>query len=751
MAGATMFAVGERIDGQFVVLERHEGGMGVVLVVLDELTQHKFAVKTLRPELRENVAALDRFRQEARTWLSIRRHEHLVYAAIYREIEGVPLLFLEYVDGLSLAELLARERVLWLPQALTYGLQICAAMLYLHQLRTPAGEQGIIHRDLKPSNVLLGRHGELKVTDFGLAKVHGDLRALAEGRRGLGTYPYMPPEQVLDAASADQRSDIYSFGATLYHMLAGRPPVQGRDSAAVVAAVLHRPPQPPRELNPLVPEVLEKVVLRCLAKQREERYASFAEVRAALEECREAVAQAVARQASWVCRQCGYRTPRRHGSCPVCAGGLVSTEEGRPAPPVEQPPAARPADLLQRALEHRRAGRFDQALLLLRQAVELAPDRPDLVRTLDETARLAARHRVRTSQRSYNWPMEGGNVNRTSYTPEVVAPPLRLAWATPVAEWITAPVVISDGLVFAGGYVDRPGRYGRFCALRLADGEVVWELGAHQELVAAPCVLQGRLLYLPVGNRLVAVEASSGQPRWELDLQASIFASPLVVGNLLIAASTAGLLFAFSCQSGQEVWRFAAQGPFLAGAAACEDLQMLWIGGADGRVYALDLITGTPRWSYATGGEIQAAPTYLRGSVLASSLDHRLYCLQAGDGRKRWEFEADAEIHTSAAGWENTVVIGTRAGCAFGLALDSGQRKWRFTAQDWVDATPVLSGRTVYLGSHDGFLYALERESGIMLWRYHLGCPLAAPPAISAGALVIAGRDGKVYCFRPHA
>ncbi|MBC7289273.1 MAG: serine/threonine protein kinase, partial [Armatimonadetes bacterium] len=214
----TMFQVGDKIDGQYLVLERHEGGMGVVLVVVDQITQHKFAVKTLRPELMDHPEALERFRQEARTWLGLGWHPHLVHAAIYRESGGVPLLFLEYVDGVSLADLLAHERGLWPPQALDYALQVCDGMKYLHSAVTPQGERGVIHRDLKPGNVLINRRGEAKVTDFGLAKIHGDIAGLAERRRGLGTLSYMPPEQVLDAASADRRSDIYSFGAMLYHM-----------------------------------------------------------------------------------------------------------------------------------------------------------------------------------------------------------------------------------------------------------------------------------------------------------------------------------------------------------------------------------------------------------------------------------------------------------------------------------------------------------------------------------------------------
>ncbi len=743
-----MYQTGDRIDRQFVVLERHEGGMGVVFVVLDELTQHKFAIKTLRSELLSNPVAVDRFRQEARTWLSVGHHPHLVYAVIYREIDDLPALFIEYVDGLSLAELLRREKVLYLPQALDYALQICQGLEYLHGVQTPTGEQGIIHRDLKPANVLVSRSGVAKVTDFGLAKIHGDIGSQAEGRRGLGTYFYMPPEQVLDAASADQRSDVYSFGAMLYHLITGRPPVQGQDTTTVVSSILRRPPTSLNALNPAVPQSLEDCVLSCLAKSRDERPASIAEVRERLEAVAEDVARSVADVRFWRCADCGYCTAHRHEACPVCAGTMRG---GGEAPAVEALAAQQTTEqaaeqLLSSALEQRTAGRVDQALLLLRQAATLDPQNKEIIRALDETALIAARQRTRDSQRSYNWPMEGGNVNRLSYTPEVVAPPLRLLWVKEVGEWIAAPVVIANGVVFVGGYVDEPGRYGRFCALRASDGEQLWELRAPKEFVAAACISQGRVGYVAAGPRLVAVDVASGRPLWFVDLQSEIFASPVVVDNLVLVASSRGTLFAVGARTGQQVWSFTAGGPLLAGPTVGKNL--VWVGSADQKVYGLDLASGELVWQYSTGGEIQAPLAYFRESVLVPSLDHRLHCLRASDGRRRWEFEADGEIHSSPAAWDNTVVFGTRGGCVFGLACDSGKRKWRFAVGDWVDSSPSISGRTVYFGSHNGFIYALERESGVLLWQQELGCEFSAGPAISAGILAQAGRDGKVYCFR---
>lgn len=746
MVGETdvMWEPGHKIDNQFTVLERHTGGMGMVLIVLDDLTQHKFAVKTLKPELLDNPAAIDRFRQEARTWLGLGHHPHLVSAAVYREIDGVPLLFIEYVDGVSLAELLRVERALHLPQALAFALQICEGMEYLHSLRTPQGEEGVIHRDLKPANVLIDRRCVAKVTDFGLAKIHGDLSALAEGRRGLGTYSYMPPEQVLDAASADRRSDVYSFGATLYHMMTGRPPVEGETTTAVVASILRGNFAPPSTINPEIPPALDEIILGCLARQRNERFASFTELKQALSQVRlEAEERRAALQR---CPNCGYMPRLHHDACPVCAGELASKKAGAPVQ-AEKPEGVAPreaaAQLAARALEHRDAGRLDQALVLLRQAANLAPDDATISRALDETALLAARQQARGPQRHYNWPVEGGNINRAGFTPEVVAPPLRVVWATPVADWIAAPPVVANGKVYAGGYLDEAGRYGRLCALRLSDGAVLWELRAQKEFVAAPCVVAGRVLFVASGPRLAAVDCETGRPLWEVEVGAEVFGSPVNVQNLVLVTSAAGEVVALGAQTGQRVWKFTAEGPILGGATASQD--MVWVGSSDHRVYALELHSGKVLWTYVTGGEVQVPCAYVRGSLLVASLDQRVHCLHALDGRRRWEFKTDGEIHSSPAALENTVVVGTRGKSAFGIAFDTGRGKWRFAARDWIDSSPVISGRTVYFGSHDGHLYALERESGILLWRQDLQCEITAAPAVSAGYVVVAGRDGRVY------
>ena len=126
----------------------------------------------------------------------------MVEAIIYRDISGQPFLWLEYVEGSDLQKLISAEKRLAPPQVVAFALQACEAMTYVHNA-TVRSQKGVIHRDLKPANLMVDKRMGLKVTDFGLAKVYGYARGLTDAGVGLGTYLYMPPEQFLDASSAD--------------------------------------------------------------------------------------------------------------------------------------------------------------------------------------------------------------------------------------------------------------------------------------------------------------------------------------------------------------------------------------------------------------------------------------------------------------------------------------------------------------------------------------------------------------------
>jgi serine/threonine-protein kinase len=273
------FEIGSAIDGQYRIEELHKGGMGVVYIVTDLFSEVKYAVKTLRDELRENQEASIRFMSEAKTWIRLGHHPHIVQAMYYREVAGYPLLFLEYVDGTNLEEVYSRPGPgPAMQHLLDWVIQISEGLHFANTRDLGEGSIGLVHRDIKPGNIMLTKSGIAKITDFGLAKVTAASNNLTRDKVGMGTLRYMAPEQVRDAKHVDVRADIYSVGAVFYEGLVGHPPFTQEDSISLYHAVLTTVPPRLRTIRETIPEELDRIIMRCLQKERDQRYANFEEL-----------------------------------------------------------------------------------------------------------------------------------------------------------------------------------------------------------------------------------------------------------------------------------------------------------------------------------------------------------------------------------------------------------------------------------------------------------------------------------------
>jgi outer membrane protein assembly factor BamB/tRNA A-37 threonylcarbamoyl transferase component Bud32 len=752
------FDLRDRIDDQYTVLEKYRGGMSVVYIAIDEFSKKRFAVKTVKQEMLEDRTAVDRFAQEARTWMNLGRHEHIVEAIIYREIKGQPFLFLEYVDGCNLGELIDNEDQLFPPQVIDYALQACEGMLYVHNAEVGPGDSGVIHRDLKPANIMIDRRGQVKITDFGLAKVYGVSTRLTDAGMGLGTYVYMPPEQFLDAASADRSSDIYSFGVVLYRAITGQYPVRGDSVGKLIHNILEAEPRRPSELRRGLPDAVDDLVLRCLAKKRADRFEDFGALHGALLQVREEVEEAFGDADVLRCEVCGYRSTWKYLSCPICAGSMPPLTHRKEVQAVEPPEVEveqrrstpeeveRAGSMLQEALALREEGRLRPALDLLRNATELRPDFAEARAMLDEVALQLARSRADEPQPTYNWPMYRGNITRSGYTPEVVLPPLVRRWQFEIGSWVLSSPSVANGVVYVGARTERAGNVGRLCALSARRGELVWELGTSYEINTGPAVIRGERLYVGAHRQLLCLDARSGSRVWGLVADDLVETSPGVSGQRLYFADASGTVYGLALDERRVLWKTPTGMPIFS--SPCVWHGSLYIGSSDYLVRSLDAETGAIQWEFATGGEVISTPAYANGLVYVGSADHRLYALDATTGAKRWEFQTSEEIHSSAAICEDRVIFGSRDGRIYALDARSGKRLWHFDTGDWVNCSPTVSGGTVYCGSHDGKLYALEIDSGVCVWEFQTDGEIASSPAASHGAVYVGSNDGSVYCFR---
>ncbi|HVG25603.1 MAG TPA: protein kinase [Thermoanaerobaculia bacterium] len=243
------------------------GGMGVVYKASDAQLDEIVAIKTLPGDvMTRSPEDLERFKREIRLARKI-THRNVLRTYDYGEAEGVYFISMEYVRGYTLSELMDEAPARRMPAraAIGIGRQICRGLQAAH-------EQGIIHRDIKPQNVLIDAKGEVKLMDFGVARMAEAPEAMTQAGLIVGTPHYMSPEQVRGEA-LDARTDVYAMGVLLYEVLAGRRPFESSSLTGILTAHITEKPRPPIEVRPDVGRDLNAIVMRCLEKDARTRYA----------------------------------------------------------------------------------------------------------------------------------------------------------------------------------------------------------------------------------------------------------------------------------------------------------------------------------------------------------------------------------------------------------------------------------------------------------------------------------------------
>ena len=261
---------GRQIGPYRIVRRIGRGGMGIVYMAHDERLHRPVALKALAPAFTRDPKRRERLRREAQLAAAL---SHPNIATVYALEEDGDDLFIvsEYLEGQTLRELLTDERPLPIEQTITTAVAVARGLAAAH-------ERGVIHRDLKPDNVFVVNGGQIKILDFGLARLeHGTSNAsgvyVTEAGTILGTPAYMSPEQ-LRGRELDFRTDLFSFGATLYELATGRQPFGAGDTPSAVVRVLESDPPDVLLLNPAVPESLQRIIYCCLEKDPVRRYGS---------------------------------------------------------------------------------------------------------------------------------------------------------------------------------------------------------------------------------------------------------------------------------------------------------------------------------------------------------------------------------------------------------------------------------------------------------------------------------------------
>ncbi len=269
---------GEVLGDRYELLEKvGEGGMALVYKARCNKLNRYVAVKILKSEYSDNNEIVSKFKREA-TAIAKLSHNNIVNVLDVGTQDDINYIVMEYVDGKTLKEVVEEFGMISCETALTIAIQIAKALECAHK-------NGIIHRDIKPQNILVTSDGLVKVTDFGIAKI-ADSATLTNTSTILGSAHYFSPEQA-KGGFIDNKTDIYSLGVVMYEMLTGKLPFEGDSPVTIALKHIQEDPVPPKELNPKIPESLNKVVLKCMEKDASKRYQDIKELISDLEKIKQ--------------------------------------------------------------------------------------------------------------------------------------------------------------------------------------------------------------------------------------------------------------------------------------------------------------------------------------------------------------------------------------------------------------------------------------------------------------------------------
>ncbi len=734
-----------QIMGDYRLLRWLGGGaFGNVYLAEQMRDGRQVAIKVLQIHLTRQDD-LRAFINEARTMRL--RHPHIVPLLDFGlSDENMPFLVMEYAPNGTLRDRYPKGRRVPLLTAVEYTSHVASALQYAH-------DHQLVHRDVKPENMLMRSDGVVLLSDFGIATTAPSTYSLSANQGMAGTVSYMAPEQL--AGKPRAASDQYALAVVIYEWLSGRCPFQG---TAIEVAMQHATQLPPSLVAqvPEVPQVVEAVLFKALAKDHKERFPSMQAFIAALQH---ASYPATFRQST------SLGTIRELGE--------ASYAFAQPIEPFPQMEA--PSSVPQGTAKQAAKSGFETVLSQeMKRSVSVDPvqeprgEAPTKVRVLPPARKRGLSKRVAalllvlvalvivggtyaySTVKSYSAQLQATAINDAVATTKAVPTAAYVATAKAATNAYANAVALHG--VMRGFDAQHTGNnpYEQILnSTNISQLQRKWAVPTGGVIYSDPAVANGLVYVGSMDDKLYAFDATTGQQKWAAPTGGSISTSPAVVDGVVYINSGDDKLYAFDAMTGQQKWfvtTSASLAPYPSSSPTVVN-RVVYIGSRGGKIYAFDAMTGQQKWVVATGGRTSSV-TVADGEVYVGSDDYKLYAFDATTGQQKWFVVIGSQISFLTAVVNGVVYIGSLAGKVYAFDAISGQQKWVASTGSYIIGDPAVAGGEVYIGSEDNKLYAFDAVSGQQKWvSPPTGNFISSSPIVANGLVYTHSNDGKLYVF----
>jgi outer membrane protein assembly factor BamB/tRNA A-37 threonylcarbamoyl transferase component Bud32 len=676
------------------------------------------AIKVLHIQIGSNE--LDEFLREARTIAHL-RHPHIVRVLDFGVEGNMPFLVMDYATNGTLRQSYPKGTHLPLATTISYVKQVAQALQYAH-------DRKVVHRDVKPENMLLDINSQLLLSDFGISGIEQHTNTLITQKRistnTAGTIYYMAPEQIL--GHPHPSSDQYALGVVVYEWLCGACPFSG-DTLAVMYQHVHMPPLPLRAKISALSPAIEQVVLRALAKDPGQRFATIGEFAQALEQADQAQEEPT------------LFTQWHHELKPISIAKPIHQRKG------SSMPGGMAMLLIGLAL-----------ILVVGSVAFLLSSFNNYSRAITTNNHSRATATIATTAiNAYDADiasgvMAGFNAQHTRVNPSekiltsANVSKLVLAWKVATGGGIGSAATVANGIVYINS--NGPSHDGYMYALTVNKGAFLWKayIGSY-DFGCAPTVANGVVYMGSFDDNLYAFNATTGAKLWQAPTKGRIGSSPTLANGVIYIGSDDGILYAFNASNGRYIWSVPTGSVISSSPAFANGL--VYVGSDDHKLYAINANNGTIRWTFTTGDQVVSSPTVANGAVYIGSNDHTFYALDADTGKVLWKVPTGGSIMSSPAVANGIVYIGSEDHKLHAFDAVNGTPLWMASTGSSIRSSPTVANGLVYVGSDDHKLYAINADDGTIRWTFTTGDQVVSSPTVANGAVYIGSNDGNLYAF----